>query len=82
MRTCGVRETFVPRVQTLAHTLLSLAASRFPSDENRNHEMAIADRDIVVARMTPAQIAEAQRLAQDWKPKQPVQYRGGWRHGH
>jgi hypothetical protein len=44
--------------------------------------MAIADRDIVVARMTPAQIAEAQRLAQDWKPKQPVQYRGGWRHGH
>jgi hypothetical protein len=30
---------------------------------------AIKNRDIVVTKMTPAQIAEAQRLAREWKPK-------------
>ena len=27
-------------------------------------------RDLVATKMTPAQIAEAQRLAHEWKPKQ------------
>jgi hypothetical protein len=32
--------------------------------------MSAKDRDTVAAKMTPAQIAEAQRLASEWKPKQ------------
>ena len=31
---------------------------------------AVTTRDIVARRMTPAQIADAQKLARDWKPKQ------------
>lgn len=30
---------------------------------------ALRNRDLVAAKMTPAQIAEAQRLAREWKPK-------------
>ncbi len=30
---------------------------------------AVKARDIAAAKMTPAQIAEAQRLASAWKPK-------------
>jgi hypothetical protein len=32
-------------------------------------DMSAKDRDAVAAKMTPAQITEAQRLAQEWKPK-------------
>jgi uncharacterized protein len=39
----------------------SAAASR-----NKN---AMKARDIVAAQLTPAQIAEAQKLAREWKPK-------------
>jgi hypothetical protein len=28
----------------------------------------VEDRDLVAAKMTPAQIAEAQRMASEWKP--------------
>ena len=30
---------------------------------------AAENRDRVAARMTPAQVAEAQRIAREWKPK-------------
>jgi YidC/Oxa1 family membrane protein insertase len=52
-----------------AHMWLNLAASRFSTAEIRNLDQAIRDRDHVAAKMTPAQIAEAQRLAREWKPK-------------
>jgi hypothetical protein len=35
----------------------------------RGHEEAVKGRDISTRRMTPDQIAEAQRLAREWKPK-------------
>ena len=35
----------------------------------KGFDMAVKNRDIVAAKMTPAQIAEAQRLAREWKPK-------------
>ena len=44
-----------------------LAASRLPPGLIR--DTAVRNRDIVAAKMTPAQIAEAQRLAREWKPK-------------
>jgi hypothetical protein len=32
-------------------------------------DSAAADRDMVAAKMTPAQIAEAQKLAREWRPR-------------
>jgi len=42
---------------------------RFPASEKENREKTEGARDIVASKMTPAQIAAAQRLARDWKPK-------------
>jgi hypothetical protein len=33
-------------------------------------ELASELRDVVAAKMTPAQIADAQKLAREWKPSQ------------
>lgn len=54
-----------PQDYIQAHMWLSLAAAK---SETRAAEL----RDIVAAKMTAAQIAEAQKLAREWKPtKQP-----------
>ena len=51
----------VPQDYVQAHMWFNLAApSRSPE--------GVKDRDTVAAKMTPAQIAEAQRLAREWKP--------------
>jgi len=47
----------------------NLAASRFDASEKKNRDKSVKDRDTVAAKMTPAQIAEAQKLAREWKPK-------------
>jgi hypothetical protein len=47
----------------------NLAAGRFLASETENRETAVRNRDRVGAKMTAAQIAEAQRLAREWKPK-------------
>ncbi len=52
----------VPQDDVQAHMWLSLAAAQ-------GIENARKARDILAARMTPAQIAEAQRLAREWKLK-------------
>ncbi len=57
----------VPQDYVQAHKWYNLAASRLPSGEDR--DLAVKNRDIVAPKMTTAQIAEAQRLARDWKPK-------------
>ncbi len=57
----------VPQDYVQAHTWYNLAASHWPPGSNR--DMAVKNRDIVAAKMTPAQVAEAQRLAREWKPK-------------
>jgi len=51
----------VPQNNILAHMWLNLAALQGKED-------AKSSRDIVAQRMTPAQIAEAERLAGEWKP--------------
>jgi hypothetical protein len=33
--------------------------------------VAVEQRDLIAKRMTPAQIAEAQKLAREWKPTPP-----------
>jgi hypothetical protein len=52
-----------------AHMWFNLAAARFPASDSRGRSLAISSRDAVVLQMTPAQIAEAQRLAREWQPK-------------
>ena len=50
-----------------AHMWYSLAASRLPSGEY--HDTAVKNRDALAELMTPAQIAEAEKLARAWKPR-------------
>jgi uncharacterized protein len=56
----------VPPDFVLAHTWLSLSTARLKDDAAK---FAAIFRDIVAKKMSPAQIAEAQKLARDWKPK-------------
>ena len=58
----GVRQDFIQ-----AHMWLNLAASHFPSGETRDRSAKL--RDNLAAHMPPAQTAEAQRLAREWKLK-------------
>jgi len=57
----------VPQDYVLAHKWINLAAAiRSPGEALTR---AIEIRDSLAKKMTPAQIAEAQRLAREWKPK-------------
>jgi uncharacterized protein len=51
----------VPQDYVLAHMWYNLATAGGLNCE--------AERELVAAKMTPAQIAEAQKLAREWKPK-------------
>ena len=53
----GVTQDYV-----LAHMWVDLAAAQ-------GLQLGSKNRDLVAAKMTPAQIAEAQGLAREWKPK-------------
>jgi uncharacterized protein len=59
----------VPQDYVQAHMWVDLAASRFPPSAIEDRDQAAHNRDIVASKMTPAQIAEAQKLAREWKPK-------------
>jgi uncharacterized protein len=63
----------VPQDYVRAHMWLSLGALHF-SDAGQKQSAEM--RDEIAAKMTPAQIAEAQRLAREWKPKPAVQPAG------
>jgi hypothetical protein len=57
----------VPQDYVQAHKWYNLAASRL--SEKQSRDSAFESRDLLAAKMTPAQIAEAQKLAREWKPK-------------
>jgi TPR repeat protein len=59
----------VPQDYVQAHMWYNLAASRFSASEAEGRNSAVEFRDLTAALMTPAQIAEAQKLAREWKPK-------------
>ncbi len=59
----------VPQDSVQAHMWFYLAASRFSAPEAPYRDQAVKYRDIVASKMTPAQLAEAQKLAREWKPK-------------
>src|ERR1019366_4513070 len=54
----------VPQDYVQAHMWINLAASASMGDDQGMYSSA---RDAVAAKMTPQQIAEAQRLAREWK---------------
>jgi uncharacterized protein len=56
----------VPQDYTLAHMWFNLAAAQ-------GHLVAKIFLDKLAAKMAPEQIAEAQRLAREWKPRTPSQ---------
>ena len=66
----------VPQDYILAHMWLNLAAARYPASAKKNLNDAVHYKDMVDSLMTPAQIAEAERLAREWKPKKE-RIRGG-----
>jgi hypothetical protein len=57
----------VPKDYVKAHMWFSLAARRASDAERR--DAAIKSLESVAAKMTPVQIAEAEKLAQEWKQK-------------
>lgn len=59
----------VPQDYVLARMWCNLAASRFDASQKEGREGAVKHRDRIAAKVTPAQIAEAQKLAREWKPK-------------
>ena len=61
----------VPQDYLLAHMWFNLAASGASDASAR--ERSVKNRDDVAAKMTPAQIAEAQRLASEWVQSHPSQ---------
>ena len=56
----------VPQDYTQAHLWFNLAASRTTGEDQQKHAKA---RDVIADMMTAAQVAEAQKLAREWKPK-------------
>jgi len=67
----------VPQDDVLAHVWLNLAGSRAGRNvrvtlvgggESSLRDSAIRNRDITARRMTPGQLADAQRLAREWTP--------------
>ena len=57
----------VPQDYVQAHMWYNLAAARSTVPGNR--DPAVRNRDNIEGKMTPDQVAEAQRLAREWKPK-------------
>jgi TPR repeat protein len=60
----------LPQNYVQAHTWFNLAASSYDSaHQKEGRDQALKYRDVVAAKMTPAQIAEAQKLAREWRPE-------------
>jgi uncharacterized protein len=59
----------VPQDYVRAHMWLNFAASQIPGSKNEERDAAVKARDLVASKMTPAQIADAQSLAREWKLK-------------
>jgi hypothetical protein len=55
--------------KVLAHMWFNLATAHFPATDVSDRDAAAKERDLVAAKMTPQEIAEAMRLAHEWQPK-------------
>jgi len=59
----------VPQDYVLAYMWLNLASTRDSAWGKEKRDKAKENRKNLPSKMTPAQIAEAQKLAREWKPK-------------
>jgi uncharacterized protein len=59
----------VPQDYVQAYVWYNLAAEGFSTSENERRKWAAFGRDLIASKLTPAQIAEAQKLAREWRPK-------------
>ncbi len=57
----------VPQDYVQAHMWFNLAASR--SSLGKHRDESVKNRDFAATKLTPTQIAEAEKLAREWKPK-------------
>ena len=62
---CIVTQKGVPQDYVKAHMWFNLASVGAPATSRFDY---VGYRDELAKKMTPAQIAEAQKLARDWKP--------------
>lgn len=65
----GFGEGIPPRDDVQAYKWLSLAIARYTSKNADRLDQAIRDRAALRARMSAAQLAEAERLIREWRPK-------------
>jgi TPR repeat protein len=49
-----------------AHMWFNIAASRFAPSDAVNRNLAISNREVMARKLTPEEVAEAQRRARDW----------------
>lgn len=63
----------VPRDLVQSYMWFSIALARLPASDTERRNQAANARDAVAYSMAPEQIAEAQRLAQEWKPRKERQ---------
>jgi TPR repeat protein len=61
----------IPQDYVQAHMWLNLAAAGSSASDTKTRDDAIRNRNIVAKKMTPEQIAKAQRLAQEWLAAHP-----------
>jgi hypothetical protein len=59
----------LPQDYVQAWKWYAVAAARFPPEDQTMRERAIKNRDRVATLMTAAQLAEARRLAAEWRPR-------------
>jgi TPR repeat protein len=52
-----------------AHMWFNLAAVHFRASDTRKHDLAVRNRELAASKMTREQIAQAQNLAREWKPR-------------
>ncbi|MFI5000004.1 MAG: tetratricopeptide repeat protein [Reyranellales bacterium] len=64
----GFGEGTPPRDDVRAYMWLSLAIERYTAKNQDRLDQAIKDRAVLAARMSPAQVADAERLVRQWKP--------------
>ncbi|UYN95401.1 MAG: sel1 repeat family protein [Enhydrobacter sp.] len=59
----------VPRDYVQAYKWWTLAAARFQASQRERRDITLKSRNEIAAKMTQAQIAEAERQAKEWKPR-------------
>ncbi len=58
-----------PKNLVQAHKWFTIAAMRYPANEQKSRDTAQKNVDKLAKKMTPAEIAQSQMLAREWRPK-------------